>query len=68
LGDRGLDEPDAGFVIPNELQQSVLINEVLPGEGRIVAFASTWALQFIAQHPTQLAIDGTFAVSLSIKN
>jgi hypothetical protein len=64
LGDRGLDGVGQDFVIPNDLIQSVLINVIIPGEGRIVAFAAGWALQFLTAHPQQIAIDGTFAVSI----
>jgi hypothetical protein len=66
LGDRGLDDVGAGFTIPNNLLQSVLINEVLPGEGRIVAFAAPWAIEFLDQNSTQIGIDGTFAVILKL--
>jgi hypothetical protein len=57
-GDTGLDAIPP--VIPAQILQRTLCNEGLGG-GRIIVFASDWAVNYLAQQPN-VSVDGTFKV------
>ena len=49
------------MIIPANLNNRVILNDQVQGQ-KIVIFASPWAINFLRNHNTQLAIDGTFDV------
>lgn len=68
LGDRGLDalNPTA-IIVPEYLNQFIILDENLLIENvnkRIFVFASPFSLELLAQYPNEIAIDGTFDVSI----